>query len=170
MKHLPCLALMIAVVAAVGQETSDPARPPLPSIASACAEQDSAIHAQLLAELRRLRREVWELRVEAQLTRTSAVERALDEVRAGRRKLQAEEQALTLQMQRLESQLASAPAGSEERLRLEIERAEQGPTDLERIRSAQIVLAGQESEVERRLLAEQQRLELLQRTGNTLPN
>ncbi len=160
---------MIAVVAAVGQETSGP-RPPLPSKPSACAEQDSLVHAQTLDELRLLRREVWELRVEAQQTRTSAVERSLEEVRAGRRKLQAEEQALTMQMQRLESQLASAPAGSEERVRLEIERTEQGPAELERIRTAQIGLAGQESETERRLFGEQQRLELLQRTGNAPPN
>jgi hypothetical protein len=121
----------------------------------------------LLAEVRRLRADLLELRIEASTAKVSALEISMSDIQATRSRLAQEEQTLA---QQLGLELGAAPPNltPEERSQIEALRAAAIAGESEKLRTEQRVLERREREVGDSLRAEQQRLQALQSQVNGL--
>jgi hypothetical protein len=137
---------------------------------SGCSANSAAPIGQdvLLAEVRRLRVDLLELRIEASATKVSALEISVSDIQATRSRLAQEEQTLAQQLGTF--QLGAAPPNltPEERSQVEALRAAAIAEESEKLRTEGRVLERREREVGDSLRAEQQRLQALQSQVNGL--
>jgi DNA repair exonuclease SbcCD ATPase subunit len=119
--------------------------------------------AVVFEELRGLRRDLVEWRLGAHAEKLGRLQTALEQLQARRISLTNTIQALTARLGELETQLQSAPSGSEQHLIMEAEKVDLANTQLERLRDDQLALDRQEVKLQAQLLKEQEQRDALQR-------
>jgi hypothetical protein len=155
---LPCFVFCVALA---GQ--TNYAKP------SGCIVDSATLSSfgELLTEVRRLRAELLGFYFVAKQEKTSDLELKLNELRAQRERLDVEERRAIQYLGELDAQLASAT--SEERERIQAEKASRGGPALEALRTRQASLSREENDLRTLLASEQQRLaqlkQLITETG-----
>jgi chromosome segregation ATPase len=122
----------------------------------------------LLEELRRLRVELLEYRIESETARVAALETSLGDIQAQRSRLAQQEQALAQQLGSPQTPAAFPNVTAEGRSQFESLRAAAIADESEKLRAEQRLLERREREVGDSLRTEQQRLQALQSQVNGL--
>jgi hypothetical protein len=158
---LAVLLLLCAGNQARAQTNTTAIQPPS---APGCAVPDANgdFQRMLLAELRRLRVDLLEYRIELQTARTAALQLTLEQVRARQSRLSDEERAAVQQLNTQEPQFSAQTLTPGERSQLESMRAALSAEQEEGTRAERSDLAIRESAADTDLRAAQQRLHDLQ--------
>ena len=126
------------------------------------------ISGDTLAEIRQLRLELLESRIDVQSQRVSPLDQALAQIKSERIRLRDQEQANATQLAQVDARLAAPNLAAEERAQLDAIRAAIAGPQLDEIRAAQTTIEKLEVETAGRLRTEQQRLEALQLRRNAM--
>ena len=131
---------------------------------SGCAvtDENSEFQRVLAGELRRLRAELLEYRIEIQAAKVAALQRSIGQIQAQRQRLLDEERSTTQQFTAPEPPFSGAPLNPAERAQLESLRSLAIAEQATKVRTEQADLATRESTTNVTLRAERQRLEGLQ--------
>jgi hypothetical protein len=158
------LVLLLCTNPRVDAQVPNNTAPNQAASGSGCAAFDGngEVQRMLLAELRKLRMELLEYRIETQTNRVSALQLSLSQTQARRQRLADEERVAVQQPNIPEPQFPGPMLTPAERTQLESLRSAAIAEQAGRIRSEQSDLAARESADADALRAEQQRLQSLQ--------
>ena len=126
------------------------------------------ISGDTLAEIRLLRLELLESRIDVQSQKVLPLEQALAQIKSERIRLRDQEQANATQLAQVDARLAASNLAAEERAQLDAIRTAIAGQQLDEIRAAQTAIDKLEAETSGRLRTEQQRLEALQLRRNSM--
>lgn len=170
---LTCLASLSAITTLVQAETSAPGYYEScladTGVASSNQTNDGVaiLLKQLIRELRELKLEVLKQRIENQTIKIAQLERELQRTRGEQQRLEEQAHSLNLTVAEVDKQLTISVTEAE-RAELETARTELSGRALGKLQTRQQAIAQQESELNKQLNQEQQRLSQLQREAKKL--
>jgi len=168
---LICLLALLAVTQFGQAQTTVPSRGKVASSYSVPdslnnePETQTRLLQRLTVEVRKLRSELLEQRLEAQELKLTLLKRELEQARAKQQQLEEEEQALSQEVAELDKQLSQSTLTTEDREQLETAKTELDGGRLERLRAERQKVTEQKAQLLELLVrAEQRWQELSERT------